>query len=965
MAYTPPGVTVRTELTDPGVVIQSADQDPVLVGELFEVFEDQAAVAKYDATTGAGAQVIAWPAKKLTSIVDLAGVRKDTAEPDSQLREGAPYPLVAKLQDPSTLTKITLNPLTDIEAVGQAGFTLVEGVAAAVARTTGSNASAAESNKIRRRIGGFVTNGVKIGDKLRVVLAHPAGGVTTLRGTVTSVSDLEIGYSTSGSPVVDDPTLVPVDGDAATTPGRIISAAGGFTAGLTVGDRVAIWTEAAEVDDGNGTVASTITSATGLGLTSADVGRKVTLGSVTGAVTNTDGATNGTNTFTGTGITSAAKGRVVRISGGTASIPATYRRVVTAGAGTLTFSGATIAASTGCNFTVYVPVVRKIATVVAAGEFTYSGADISAGGQTGIPVILHTKVLRDVTVVNNDTDFSYSGTAVTSVTGFLLNLPVDVYKADVQYQVFPDYSVLVSYRALDVTLIAGKRVAKAADLTPLGGTGEYNPLLFAAKWALTAMGTTNRNLLLVAVNPWQHQVTATGFPEDRDDVAAYNKALGVLSNDPAAYSLAPLTKTAAIRDAFSAHALAMSLPANKRERGVYLAYNLPMGKVESTTGGIEPGLDGGNKKILDTGKNFVTTHAITPGLAVVVTKPAAFAGTYEVDGATTDNELVLAGANWTQTEEFAVANGNFDAVSGQVTSATTGVWKDVDVGDWIKSGVNYRRVTAKVNNQTLSYAGVALTGTGQAVSVIRSSLPPNEAVEYYVKPLSLVEQAAQLKAISQARAFYRAVHVWPDKVELVTGTDAQGNDVKKMMDSVYLAAMACARDAVLRPERSSTGMALNGPSGLLHSNEFFEDEHLNTIAEGGWTVFVQPTPGGNIETRHLLSTDRSSIKRQEFSVTKNVDNQAKVIRASLKPSLNDDQGRKNITKPFLDSLMLPFQGVLKFFVSKDQLVVGPNGEAPYTIVSITQDPVQQDQILAVAKTTQPVPANTLDVTYVI
>lgn len=966
MSYTEPGVKVRTELANPGVVIQSADQDPVIVGELYEVFSDRAAAVRYNANAGVGAQTFSWPGKKTTSIVDLAGVRADTAEPDDQLRERAKYPLIVRLQDPNSLVKTTLNPLTDIEAVGQSSFRVVEGVAAAVAKVNASTGTSAESNKVRRRAGGLVSLNVKIGDKIRAVLQHAQGGPSTIQGTVTSVTDEEITYSTVNTPVVDGPTITAADADAVTNSGKLDHAAGGFTVGAAIGDRVAIWTEAAEVDDGNGTVSNTITTATGLSLTSADVGRKVSIGSAAGAdgaVTNTDGVTNGTNTFTGTGILSSHKGRVIKIG-------AQYRRIVTAGAGTCTFSGATIGAAAGTTFIIYAPKVRTIATVTGPGTFTYSGGDLATGAQTVIPVILHTRVLRDVTVVNSDSEITYSGSAVTSTTGFLLNLPFDLYKADTVYTVFADFQVLVTYRALDVTKVAGVRVASPEDVTSVGSVSKFNPLLFAASQTLKAMGTNDRNVLLVAVNPWQHMITPSGLPEDRDDSQAYAKALSTIANDPQAYYTVPLSKSSTVRDAFAAHVVAMSTPDEKRERITYLSYNLPMGTVESTTGGIEPGLGGGNKKILDVGQGFIADHGVTPGMVVVITAPAAYAGSYEVDPATTDDELVLLGSNWTQTLEFTVANGNFNAVSGQVTSVTTDVWKDVDVGDWIKSGSNFRRVSAKVNNQTLAYLGGVLAGTGQAVSIIRSSLPPNEPVEYYVDPLTKTEQAEMLKGISQSRGLFRVVHVWPDQAEFVTGVDGSGNDVKEFLDGYYVAAMEAGRDSVIPPQRSSTGSALAGIAGLKNSNTYFETSHLNTIADGGWTIFVQPTPNGSVECRHLLSTDRSSIKRQEVSVTKNVDNMAKVIRNSLKTSMNDDKGRKNVTRKFLDALMLPVQGIFRFFVGNDggagdggQLVVGPNGEAPFVIKAIEADPDFIDQIDIVSSATVPVPANTIDVTF--
>ena len=92
MAYEEPGVKVIQQLTLAAANIAEATQAVTLVGELYELFESQNA-GKYDAVSGAGAQSFSWPGKASTSIVDLAGVRKATAEPDSQLQEFAEFPL--------------------------------------------------------------------------------------------------------------------------------------------------------------------------------------------------------------------------------------------------------------------------------------------------------------------------------------------------------------------------------------------------------------------------------------------------------------------------------------------------------------------------------------------------------------------------------------------------------------------------------------------------------------------------------------------------------------------------------------------------------------------------------------------------------------------------------------------------------------------------------------------------------
>jgi hypothetical protein len=280
--------------------------------------------------------------------------------------------------------------------------------------------------------------------------------------------------------------------------------------------------------------------------------------------------------------------------------------------------------------------------------------------------------------------------------------------------------------------------------------------------------------------------------------------------------------------------------------------------------------------------------------------------------------------------------------------------------------VTRRILTVVANGGTpyakLTYEGAALPtpGTGKTISILRSHL----SVNYYVNPLSKSEQASQLAAISQTCGNRRVLHFWPDIVEQITGTDSQGNDVKEYLPSYFAAAAEFGRDAVLRPERSSTGVALGGFTGLQHSNTYFTRSQLNTIAGGGWAIFEQRVEGAAVTMRHLLTTDMSTVKTQEFSITKNIDNMAKVTRVSLEPLLNDDNGRVNITKQFLGNLAFPVQALCEQFKGKEQ-IVQTEGVPAYTILSIRQDPTKIDLILIDENLNVPAPANNMTVTFVI
>jgi hypothetical protein len=1047
MAYEEPSVKVIQELQATAVNIQSADQILVAVGEMYEVFEDEEVSAAYDALTDAGAQTFSWPGKKTTSVVDLAGVRKSIAEVDSQLNEYAPYPLSWSLRDPSTNQVFELDPLTDVSAIDQDGFTVAEGVSAAVARASGSAASAAKSREFHLEAGGFISDGIVTGDRVRL----ESSGVFSVLGTVdvthddhvfftpdghdatvkTAVSASDVGVictrvggagdpETSGQLLVgsgatlelvnytgltitddeynfvveplifdhavgenvevlvqdDEVTLAtPAEyTDLITNSGYITIPTGDLTG--REGSRVAIWAEWQAAGDGTTDAGdgNLLGSAT-LSLDSDDVGKKITVWD-TVSETQVDGdldAVAGQLSSAAGTFAAADVGKVIKIG-------SVFRRITSlvaaSGPGIVTYSGAFIT-GTGVTFSVYDPDTRVIKAVDAANsEFVVDGTAF-ATGLTDTYMVVHSPVYRDLVddTSNSDTVMRYSGSAISGQTGVGLSMsPIDIYAATVTYEVFPAFELLATYRALDVASVNDTLTAyEPSDLTDAGDVSKSNPLLWAGQAALVAMGTNDKPLLLLPVDLFADAATGskTGYPEDKNEALGYLNALDLLEMKEGAYFLAPLTRHSTVRDAFVTHVLAMSQPEEKKERVTFLTYDMPLGEMESTTGIIEPGYDGGNKRILDSGQNFLSEHQLIPGNAVVIDTPAAFAGDYVIGAGSTEDELVLEGDNWLQSSgAFTDAAKEYEdeaadtSVAGQVTGSVTGQWKDVEVGDYLLLGTAARNITAIDATYTiLTHDGLDLPvlAPAQTVSILRSHV----GVNYHAKPLDESEQAAALKAIGQSRGSRRVVHMWPDSVGQITGTDAQGNEVEENVPSYFAAAAEAGRDSVMRPERSSTGEPLAGFVSLEHSNFYFKRSQLNTIAEGGWTILHQPVEGGTVKVRHLLTTDMSTVKTQELSVTKNVDNMAKVKRASAEPLLNDEHGRVNITQQFLSALAFPLQGILDYFVGQEQLVAGDDGTQPYAMTGLRKSPVSEDEILEDVEMNVPIPGNRMTVTFII
>jgi hypothetical protein len=1136
MAYEEPGVKVIQQLQLGAANIAGATQALTLVGELYEVFDDEVHLTAYDPVTGAGDQEFVWPAKKSSSVVDLAGVRKSIAEIDSQLNEFAPYSLQWKLRDPSTSQVFDIDVITDVYAINQDRFKIVEGSGAATARSSNDLASAAENRKFYLSAGGLISAGVVAGDRIRLtnsgfdvrgtidtvfddtVFYTPDGhdlglNAATLAGAAALVADVNVAGGgvaleasgrlalgagatfelvdyTSVTPVgdthtfalagttptvfdhgaasdvkvqiVDAASVTDDDGDLVTTPGFLASLAGGLTG--KEGSRVVLWVENLQVNDGSSAGGTNIVDGTSLGLDWTSVGKKLSIWSedagdgaapgLTGDVADEGGGLGNNFVATvGTPFLAVHVGNVIKVG-------TDYRRVASFISTTEVVLDSNVAAAVGLTAIVYGQVVRTIMSV-DGGDISVDGTALTAG--TTLPLVLLRPVFRNLEAdaTNTDNLMRYSGSAISSDTGFLEQVQWDVHDADLTHEVFPNYELLCSFRALDTSSTNQElAIFGASDLLALGGVSPANPLAWAAQAALVAMGTSDTLIIAQPVDlfPDDDPGFKSGYPEDKDEVLGYLLALEILSMNEAVYYMVPLTQNSTVRDSFVSHCLAMSAPEEKKERICYLSYKIPLGAVESTTGTIEPGFDSGNKIISDPGQTFLSLHNIIPGNVVRITAPALYAGDYVVDSGSTEDELVLEGANWQQdsagayletAKEFTQLDANFGGQTGStaslltasfvttvttaaagdqvfsesdvgrqltisgaadagangthiitayidpnnVTVTTTAVdgadgndgsvvwtvvsdnevgigtangWKDVEIGDYLILGTTTRRITAVQSNgiklyARLTYEGAALTsGAVQTVSILRTTI----ALNYHVNPFNKQQQADNLAAIGQARGNRRVIHMWPDQVEMITGTDAFGNDVKQFLPSYYGASAEAGRDSVIPVARSSTGLALGGFTSLLNSNFYFSKGQLNTIAGGGWAVLEQKVAGAAIQMRHLLTTDVSTVKTQEVSFTKNVDNMAKVKRASVEPLLNDEKGRINISQQFLTALAVPFQGIFENFVKEGQLVQTADAP-PFKILSIRQDPTQPDTILEDVELNVPLPANRVVVTFII
>ena len=162
----------------------------------------------------------------------------------------------------------------------------------------------------------------------------------------------------------------------------------------------------------------------------------------------------------------------------------------------------------------------------------------------------------------------------------------------------------------------------------------------------------------------------------------------------------------------------------------------------------------------------------------------------------------------------------------------------------------------------------------------------------------------------------------------------------------------------LPTQQGLSNLSISGFLGFEHSTRYFNDDQLNVIAEGGTTIFSQDGSDQPLFIRHQLTTDRSAIKYQELSITKNVDYIAKFLRSTYAPYV----GQYNITDTTMDVLKTAAQAVINFLKDSTRIAKFGGVIRSGSLVSLAESTTQLDTVEMRFSFAIPVPLNNIDIT---
>ena len=375
-------------------------------------------------------------------------------------------------------------------------------------------------------------------------------------------------------------------------------------------------------------------------------------------------------------------------------------------------------------------------------------------------------------------------------------------------------------------------------------------------------------------------ITGLGIDEVTADAAygtadSYGRAFDLLALKEV-FTVAPMTFDRETHKLLDAHIDTMSAASGKKERVGAVCTSQPTEK--------EPTL-------------------VLSGTMTISAELGASTGKYELTFTDATKNIVTA------------LNGKKDA-GGNVLSISQGSTLLAEQGVWIdRAGDAFRYLVTKIVSATIvqvevaySFApdsGPATEGNDDAyymesLTALDDFSAAGETCTVYVRQAAIdASTGAGKLLVCEAMAGFstgigskRVTHMQPDAYGcLVNGTEVS-------VPGFYACAAWAGMTGQQPAAQGFTNFPIVGFTRPIGSNDKFSEEQMATAAAGGVNWIIQDVSQGPVFSRHQLTTDVTSLKVREWSVTKAVDKVAKIIRSVMKPFI----GKRNVDRQLLEEM---------------------------------------------------------------
>lgn len=292
-------------------------------------------------------------------------------------------------------------------------------------------------------------------------------------------------------------------------------------------------------------------------------------------------------------------------------------------------------------------------------------------------------------------------------------------------------------------------------------------------------------------------------------------------------------------------------------------------------------------------------------------------------------------------------------------------WEN-NVQSWVVNTVVSETRLRVVNNGN-NTPGVA-NELPHGVSRSAVGIPPvtepvvnGDLVYRVIRNLDKTRQVTEMVTVAQSFSSRRLLLAYPDEVDvagLVDGslerTVITTPATAAAQEGYYLSCAIGGQTAGQPPQQGFTNLGINGIDRIYKSNEYFNEEQLSDLSNGGVYVFAQDNPSALPYSIHELTTDVTALETGEYMITKDFDFVAWTFLDTMWPFI----GTWNITNETMGFIRQALAQVIANMKGRYVRKIGaPIIDAAITDVGVSE--LSKDRIDAWIEVDLPMVLNTI------
>ena len=230
-----------------------------------------------------------------------------------------------------------------------------------------------------------------------------------------------------------------------------------------------------------------------------------------------------------------------------------------------------------------------------------------------------------------------------------------------------------------------------------------------------------------------------------------------------------------------------------------------------------------------------------------------------------------------------------------------------------------------------------------------------------VRNMTKAEQVTNILSVAQGFASKRLLLAYPNSVDVdgltdggLTRTTATIPMTAASQPGYYLSCCVGGQTAGQPSQQGFTTFPLTGISRVYGSSDYFTEEQLTDLSNGGVYVFVQDTASGLPYTIHEVTTDVVSLETGEYMAVKNLDFISMTYLDTLRPFI----GTWNINEHTIRTIKGACESIGANLMARYVPKIG----APLisaNVDSVEQSSLSDDRIETYISVTQPMTLNVI------